>query len=291
MAWRLAQSLTTLRNQVNAAYPSRSKASDGTIGDAAHAASASDHNPNRNGVVCALDLTHDPARGFDAHALAEYLRTHRHPNLRYVISNARIAGEWTGWNWWPSSGHTQHVHISVGNRNVGDGQTTSNYDSTEAWDINYKGGTMAIIQNADNWYGRCNKTHVLIRGRTLDRATFNGFVGQDFLKFVETCSDDPEADVVQRWQEVGRMAVTDKWDQQIYDLQAALKGSPSKAELEAAQKQAKELTAQMAEAQKRATAAEKKSSDLEIGRLESEKVGNAFVLWIGEQLKKLTGGK
>lgn len=135
MGWRLAKSLETLRNQVNVAYPARSKVSDGTIGDAAHAASASDHNPNPNGVVCALDLTHDPAHGFDAHKLAEYLRTHRHPNLRYIISNARIAGWWTNWQWEPSSGHTQHVHISVGTLGVGDGQTYDRYDSTQKWDI------------------------------------------------------------------------------------------------------------------------------------------------------------
>lgn len=135
MSWRLASSLTTLRNQVNAAYPNRSKVSDGTIGDAAHASSASDHNVNRNGVVCALDLTHDPANGFDAHALAEHLRVNRHPNLRYVISNARIAGYWNNWQWEKSSGHYQHCHISVGTHNVSDGQTYDNYDSTQAWDI------------------------------------------------------------------------------------------------------------------------------------------------------------
>lgn len=140
-SWRLAKSLSTLRTQINEAYPNRSKRSDGTIGDAAHAATASDHNPNPNGVVCALDLTHDPANGFDAHALAEHLRKNRHPNLRYVISNARIAGWWTNWQWQPSVGHTQHIHISVGNHGVGDGQTTSNYDSTQQWNINYKGGS------------------------------------------------------------------------------------------------------------------------------------------------------
>lgn len=135
MSWRLAKSLTNLRKQVNAEYPKRSKDRDGTIGDAAHAATASDHNPNPSGVVCALDLTHDPKNGFDAHALAEHLRVHRHPNLRYIISNARIAGWWNGWTWEASSGHTQHIHVSVGNHGVADGQTTSNYDSTKDWNI------------------------------------------------------------------------------------------------------------------------------------------------------------
>lgn len=174
-SWRLAKSLETLRSQVNAAYPNRSKASDGTIGDAAHAASASDHNPNPNGVVTALDLTHDPANGFDAHALAEHLRTHRHPSLRYVISNARIAGAWTNWGWQPSSGHTQHVHISVGNHGVADGQTTSNYDSTKLWSIKednvYKG------KSAKFWYNETAR-----RGKWLDKV--GATVGADFLQKV-----------------------------------------------------------------------------------------------------------
>ena len=292
MSWRLAKSLETLRNQVNAAYPNRSKVSDGTIGDAAHAASASDHNPNRNGVVCALDLTHDPARGFDAHALAEHLRVNRHPNLRYVISNARIAGAHTGWQWRPSVGHYQHCHISVGTHGVGDGQTYDNYDSTQAWDIGIKKGDSGmIIQNAENWYGRCNKTHWQIRGRELARSTFAAYVGRDFLHFVEDCSDDPEANRVQEWQTVGKLAVQDKWQQQIYDLQAALKKAPSTAEIDKAKKQAADLQIQMTEANKRASEAEKRVAAIEVERIEAQKAGNAFLLWLGDILSKITKGK
>lgn len=144
MAWRLAKSLVRLREQVNAAYPNRSKASDGTIGDAAHAKSPSDHNPNKHEVVTALDLTHDPANGFDAHALAEHLRIHHHPNLRYIISNARIAGWWNNWQWQPSSGHTKHVHISVGTLGVDDGQTYDRYDDVTDWNINTAGVVVSV---------------------------------------------------------------------------------------------------------------------------------------------------
>jgi hypothetical protein len=66
MAPRIAKSLDVLRSQINKAHPNRSKVSDGWIGDTAHAARASDHNPNSGGVVTALDLTHDPAHGFDS---------------------------------------------------------------------------------------------------------------------------------------------------------------------------------------------------------------------------------
>lgn len=115
MTWRLAKSLQALREQVDAAWPHRSKASDGTIGDLAHASRKSDHNPV-GGIVHALDLTHDPANGPDAGALAEALRASRDPRIKYIISNARIASERDGWAWRPYDGqnkHEKHMHLSV----------------------------------------------------------------------------------------------------------------------------------------------------------------------------------
>ena len=150
-------------------------------------------------------------------------------------------------------------------------------------------GTM-IIQNAENWYGRCNKTHWLIRGRELDRKTFAGFVGVEFLTFVEACSDDPEADLVQRYQEVGKTAVNDKWDQQIYNLQDAvnaLKSRPSAEELQAVRDQATNLTTQLEEAKKAGEDAQKRAAELEAAHIEAEKAGNAFTQWIGEQISKI----
>lgn len=142
---RRAYSLDTLVAQINAAYPNRSKASDGWLGDAAHQAVASDHNPNAQGVVTAQDITHSPQTGFDAHALADRLRVNRHPNLKYIISNKRIAGAFNGWQWQPYSGsnpHDKHIHISVG---VGpDGKSTQPYDDRVQWNI--KGGDMPISQ-------------------------------------------------------------------------------------------------------------------------------------------------
>lgn len=147
---RLANSLVKLRDQVNAAYPNRSKASDGWIGDAAHAASASDHNPNGAGVVCALDITNSPQTGLDIHALADRLRVNRHPNLKYIISNRRICGAWTGWNWWPYNGsnpHSAHAHFSVGQGN--DGQSQQPYDDTSNWNIGGSAPTPAGGKSID----------------------------------------------------------------------------------------------------------------------------------------------
>src|SRR5688500_14169079 len=60
--WRVAQSLAALKKQIDAAYPGRSRLSDGTIGDDRHRTRASDHNAHISdggiGVVTALDITH-----------------------------------------------------------------------------------------------------------------------------------------------------------------------------------------------------------------------------------------
>lgn len=149
MAWRLANSLVRLRDQVNSAYPNRNRASDGTIGDAAHAASASDHNPNAYGVVCALDLTHH-AGYFDAHALAERLRVYRHPALKYIISNSRICSANTGWRWVAYNGsnpHSRHIHISVGQGY--DGRSVGNYDDTTNWNINGASPQGVVMDSSD----------------------------------------------------------------------------------------------------------------------------------------------
>ena len=137
MSWRLARSLEQLRKEVNAAAPRRSKRSDGSIGDAAHSRTASDHNPNAAGVVCAIDLTHDPDAGADMNALAEQLRTGGHPALKYLIWNRRIwsrARTGEGWrSYGGSNPHSSHMHVSVG---VGsDGRSTGPYDNTTSWGV------------------------------------------------------------------------------------------------------------------------------------------------------------
>lgn len=137
--WRLARSLGRLRTQVNDKFPGRSKVADGTIGDAAHRArgAASDHNPHLRvgnvGIVSALDLTHDPRKGFDTYALAEHLRLGTDRRIKYVISNRRIFSSTTSpWVWRPynQTPHTGHVHISVSTN-------PALFDDHRDWDINF----------------------------------------------------------------------------------------------------------------------------------------------------------
>lgn len=132
--WRLAESLKVLRDEVNARWPKRSKASDGTIGDPAHAGRVSDHNPSPHGVVRAMDIT---ANGIDANWYAEHIRglgAGGHPALAnhgYVIWNRRAAYQTNGWRWVAYTGsnpHTSHVHVSVG-------REARQYDSRTSWRI------------------------------------------------------------------------------------------------------------------------------------------------------------
>lgn len=134
--WRLAKSLETLRKECNAAAPNRSKRNDGTIGDRAHQLRDSRHNPNKDKVVTAWDLTHDPENGMNAHKLARELTKNPHPDLYYIISNRGAAYRKTGWKWGLYKGsnpHLGHIHIAVGQGP--DGNPTGPYDDTNPWNV------------------------------------------------------------------------------------------------------------------------------------------------------------
>ena len=139
-AWRVAKALLALRRQVDTRSPRRSKASDGAIGDAAHATRNSDHNPwvrdGGMGVVTAMDITHDPAGGCDADRLAKAFVSSQDRRVKYVIWNRQIAnssaiGGSPAWTWRPYRGsnpHNRHVHISVK-------PEKASYDDEAAWQI------------------------------------------------------------------------------------------------------------------------------------------------------------
>lgn len=113
---RPARSLDVLLAQVDSHAPKRDRSYDGWIGDAAHAARKSDHNP-LGGVVHARDITHDPAHGMDAAELGEALRKSKDARLDYVIHAGRIFSSTVKpWVWRPYDGadsHKHHIHISV----------------------------------------------------------------------------------------------------------------------------------------------------------------------------------
>lgn len=136
---RVAASCRALLNQADELWPERSRASDGTIGDARHRSRRSDHNPDPAGWVHAADLTHDPAHGLDVHAWAREVARRGDQRVKYLISDGQIwnplATAWATYGrlrdeghdrlqaaamalpgWRPYAGdnqHRVHVHVSV----------------------------------------------------------------------------------------------------------------------------------------------------------------------------------
>lgn len=132
--WRVAKSLLLLREIINDKAQSRSKISDGTIGDKYHASRKSDHNPwikdGKIGVVTALDITHDITNGCDCNKLANSIVKSRDKRIKYIIWNERIIYS-KSWIWKKYSGknpHSKHIHISVK-------ELKKYYDSTKMWNI------------------------------------------------------------------------------------------------------------------------------------------------------------
>lgn len=118
-AWFAAPSLLALKAEVDSRWPNRSTASDGTIGDAAHATSKSEHNPvghqfgpqfGTPGCVHAIDIT---VVGADYEAILGAVL--RDPRVWYVIHKGSIWSKTYGWEQRPYSGdpHTDHIHVSL----------------------------------------------------------------------------------------------------------------------------------------------------------------------------------
>lgn len=119
---RLVPGGVTLRDQVNRRFPKRDKRSDGWIGDKAHQARASDHNPDARGWVHAIDLDADMGKPGDAQVLADQIVAYAASGLpgsdriKYVVFNDKVASgtySKSRWKWRGRGyGHYDHIHVS-----------------------------------------------------------------------------------------------------------------------------------------------------------------------------------
>lgn len=126
--WRVAKSLLRLIEECNERWPTRSKASDGTIGDARHASENSDHNPwvkddKGEGVVTAADITaaSEPDVPDIAALIVRTLVARRDRRVKYLIHKGYIwrsyskpgIPAWTPARYTGPNPHDHHVHVSV----------------------------------------------------------------------------------------------------------------------------------------------------------------------------------
>lgn len=135
MAWVLTKNLQAFRDQMNLYFPNRDKASDGSIGDAAHASGTSGHNPDDSAYdnaewdndsdtkseVRAIDVDDDlrDSNGVTMEDVLQHLlrlaKSDPKFPIRYMIYNKRIFSSTSGWvqkAYTGSSPHTEHLHLS-----------------------------------------------------------------------------------------------------------------------------------------------------------------------------------
>lgn len=122
----LTPALVALRAAINARCPNRDKASDGWIGDPAHAAGRSSHNPDESGrpeytdtdtvdEVRAIDVDKDLRADITMQQLIDAILAHEvnRRRLRYVIFNRRIWSAAAGWDRYNGDNpHDQHAHFN-----------------------------------------------------------------------------------------------------------------------------------------------------------------------------------
>jgi hypothetical protein len=129
MSPKLCKAGQQLRLQIDDSYSSRDKSSDGWLGDYRHSTRTSDHNPDKQGIVRAIDIDRDLSGKTKPDLmpdLADQIRLCAKSDKRisYIIFNGKIASSRMGWRWRKYSGinpHTKHCHISFTKKGDADG--------------------------------------------------------------------------------------------------------------------------------------------------------------------------
>lgn len=133
MSWKLSEAAERLRKEIDTLFPDRDKRSDGAKGDAAHAARVSDHNPDANGWVRAIDIDEDVwGRNNQNPTIANVLagriaaagKNDQKQRIKYVIFEGKIWSKNLNWKGRPYSGsnpHDHHIHVSFNESGDKDG--------------------------------------------------------------------------------------------------------------------------------------------------------------------------
>ena len=117
---RLSKAASQLREQFDDCFGDRDRTSDGWIGDSRHSARKSDHNPDEQGWVRAIDVDRDLSGKPKPDIMpdvADQLRILAKSDKRisYIIFDGKIASARSLWRWRKYKGinqHRTHLHIS-----------------------------------------------------------------------------------------------------------------------------------------------------------------------------------
>ena len=136
MSPKLCKAGVQMREQIDDAFPSRSRASDGWVADGRHVkAGTSDHIPDPNsGIVRAIDITRNLSGAKEPDLmpyLADQIRLAARSDKRisYIIFDGRIASARFGFRWRKYRGsnpHIKHCHISFTKKGDTDSSFFSN---------------------------------------------------------------------------------------------------------------------------------------------------------------------
>jgi hypothetical protein len=120
-----------LRLQFDDSYGDRDRRSDGWVGDLRHQSRpTSDHNPDENGIVRAIDVDRDVHKSGKPDLMPDIADQIRlaakagEKRIAYIIFAGRIASSRLGWRWRKYSGsnpHNHHCHISFTTKGDTDG--------------------------------------------------------------------------------------------------------------------------------------------------------------------------
>jgi hypothetical protein len=126
---KLCKAGQQLREQFDDCFSDRLRTSDGWIGDSRHSTRKSDHNPDEQGWVRAIDVDRDlsgKAKPDIMPDVADQLRALAKSDKRisYIIFDGKIASAKSLWRWRKYTGinqHRHHLHCSFSSKGDEDG--------------------------------------------------------------------------------------------------------------------------------------------------------------------------
>ena len=119
---KLSKAAIQLREQFDDSFPDRDRTSDGWIGDTRHAARKSDHNPDEQSWVRAIDVDKDLHKGSKPDLMPDLVdqlrlacKSKSEKRISYIIFDGLIYSSILNWKprkYTGANKHQKHVHIS-----------------------------------------------------------------------------------------------------------------------------------------------------------------------------------